>query len=139
MKGRKFLKVTGILMIIGAVFSLLAGVIFGGLGAVVAGLGGMEALTFSYWIALLLTLAGGICELIAGIKGVKHSKSGEKAKDLIKWGVVAAVFSVLGIVMNLVNGEELSILNVVTTVIIPILYIYGAVLNSKASDTQPAE
>ena len=60
MKGRKFLKVTGILMIIGAVFSLLAGVIFGGLGAVVAGLGGMEALTFSYWIALLLTLAGGI-------------------------------------------------------------------------------
>ena len=138
MKGHKFLMVTGILMIIGAVFSIIAGVIFGGLGAVVAGFGGASGLTFSYWMALLLTLGGGICEMIAGIKGVKHSKRSENAKDLIKWGVIAAAFSVLGIVMNLVNGEEFSILNVLTGVAIPVLYIYGAVLNSKADDTQPA-
>ena len=87
--------------------------------------------------ALLLTLGGGICEMIAGIKGVKHCKRSEKAKELIKWGVIAAAFSILGIVMNLVNGEEFSILNVLTGVAIPALYIYGAVLNSKADDTQP--
>ena len=109
MKGHKFLKVTGILMIIGAVFSILGGVIFGGLGALVAGLGGASGLTFSYWMALLLTLGGGICEMIAGVKGV----------------------------MNLVGGEEFSLLNVLTGVAIPALYIYGAVLNSKADDTQP--
>ena len=137
MKGHKFLMVTGILMIIGAAFSIIAGVIFGGLGAVVAGFGGASGLTFSYWMALLLTLGGGICEMIAGIKGVKHSKRSENAKELIKWGVIAAAFSVLGIVMNLVNGEDFSILNVLTGVAIPVLYIYGAVLNSKADDTQP--
>ena len=32
MKGHKFLKVTGILMIIAAVFSIIAGVLVGGLG-----------------------------------------------------------------------------------------------------------
>ncbi len=137
MKGHKFLKVTGILMIIGAVFSIIGGVLVGGLGALAAGFGGASGLTFSYWMALLLTLGGGICQMIAGIKGVKHSKRSESAKELIKWGVIAAAFSVLGIVMNLVNGAEFSILNVLTGVAIPVLYIYGAVLNSKADDTQP--
>ena len=106
MKGQKFLKVTGILMIIGAVFSILGGVIFGGLGALVAGLGGASGLTFSYWMALLLTLGGGICEMIAGVKGVKHSKRSENAKELIKWGVITLAFSVLAIVMNLVGGDR---------------------------------
>jgi len=40
MKGHKFLKVTGILMIIAAVFSIIAGVLVGGLGVLAAGLGG---------------------------------------------------------------------------------------------------
>ena len=50
-----------------------------------------------------------------------------------------AVFSVLSIVMNWVNGGEFnitSVLSVLTGVAIPALYIYGAVLNSKADDTQ---
>ena len=132
MKGQKFLKVTGILMIIGAVFSILGGVIFGGLGALVAGLGGASGLTFSYWMALLLTLGGGICEMIAGVKGVKHSKRSEKAGGLIVWGAIVAVFSILGIVMNLVNGGEFNVTSVLTGVAVPALYIYGAVLNSKA-------
>ena len=36
MKGHKFLKITGILMIIAAVFSILAGIFVGGLGALAA-------------------------------------------------------------------------------------------------------
>ena len=36
MNGHKFLKVTGILMIIAAVFSIIAGVFVGGLGALAA-------------------------------------------------------------------------------------------------------
>ena len=47
MKGHNFLKVTGILMIIAAAFSILAGVLIGGLGALVAGLGAGSGLTFS--------------------------------------------------------------------------------------------
>ncbi len=56
MNGHKFLKVTGILMIIAAVFSIIAGVLVGGLGALAAGLGAASGLTFAYWAALFLTL-----------------------------------------------------------------------------------
>ena len=129
MNGHKFLKVTGILMIIAAVFSIIAGVFVGGLGALAAGLGAASGLTFAYWAALFLTLIGGICQLIAGIKGVKRS---EKAGKLIAWGAIVAVFSVLSIVMNLVNGGEFNVTSVLTGVAVPALYIYGAVLNSKA-------
>ena len=67
-----------------------------------------------------------------GIKGVKHSKRSEKAGGLIVWGAIVAVFSVLSIVMNLVNGGEFNVTSVLTGVAVPALYIYGAVLNSKA-------
>ena len=55
MEGHKFLKVTGILMIIAAVFSIIAGVFVGGLGALAAGFGAASGLTFAYWAALFLT------------------------------------------------------------------------------------
>lgn len=138
MKGHKFLKSTGILMIVAAAFSIIAGVFVGGLGVLAAGLGAASGLTFAYWAALFLTLAGGICQLIAGIKGVRHSKRSEKAGKLIAWGVIVAVFSVLSMVMNLVNGGEFNGVNLLTGVAVPALYIYGAVLNSKADDAQPA-
>ena len=132
MKGHKFLKVTGILMIIAAVFSIIAGVLVGGLGVLAAGLGAESGLTFPYWAALFLTLVGGICQMIAGIKGIKHSKRSEKAGKLIAWGVIVAVFSILSIVMDLSNGGDFSIVSVVTGVAVPALYIIGAVLNAKA-------
>ena len=138
MKGHKFLKSTGILMIVAAAFSIIAGIFVGGLGVLAAGLGAASGLTFAYWAALFLTLAGGICQLIAGIKGVRHSKRSEKAGKLIAWGVIVAVFSILSMVMNLVNGDEFNGVNLLTGVAVPALYIYGAVLNSKADDAQPA-
>ena len=138
MKGHKFLKSTGILMIVAAAFSIIAGVFVGGLGVLAAGLGAASGLTFAYWATLFLTLAGGICQLIAGIKGVRHSKRSEKAGKLIAWGVIVAVFSILSMVMNLVNGGEFNGVNLLTGVAVPALYIYGAVLNSKADDAQPA-
>ena len=86
MKGHKFLKVTGILMIIAAVFSIIAGVLVGGLGVLAAGLGAESGLTFPYWAALFLTLVGGICQMIAGIKGIKaipHRKVGAILPEVI--------------------------------------------------------
>ena len=131
MEGHKFLKVTGILMII-------AGVFVGGLGALAAGFGAASGLTFAYWAALFLTLVGGIFQLIAGIKGVKHSKRSEKAGKLIIWGAIVAGFSVLSIVMNLVNGGEFNVISVLTGIAVPALYIYGAILNSKADEQAAA-
>ena len=60
MKGQNFLKVTGILMIVGAVFSIITSVLVGGLGAVAAGAGAASGLTGAYWVLLFLTLVVGI-------------------------------------------------------------------------------
>lgn len=136
MKGQKFLKIAGILMIISAVFSLLASLVVGGLGALAAGLGAASGLTSAYWAALFLTLGGGICQMIAGIKGIRHSSSHSESKKLVVWGIIAAIFSVLGMIMNMVNSGEFSLTSVLTGAAIPALYIYGAVLNSKSDDSQ---
>ena len=43
-----------------------------------------------------------------------------------------AVFSILSIVLNSINGDDFSIISVLTGVVVPALYIYGAALNAKA-------
>lgn len=137
MKGHMFLKVTGILMIIASAFSIIAGVLIGGLGALAAGLGAAGGLTAGYYLALLITLAGGICELIAGIQGIKHCKSSENSKKCMVWGIVVVVFGVLATILNLVNSGKFDVLSFVASLVVPGLYIYGAILNSKADNTQP--
>ena len=138
MKGKNFLKVTGILMIIGSIIGIFAAVIgILGLSTLVALAGSAEGAGMLY-AACILCLISGVLQLIAGIKGVRHSKRSEKAGKLIAWGVIVAVFSILSMVMNLVNGGEFNGVNLLTGVAVPALYIYGAVLNSKADDAQPA-
>lgn len=46
MKGHVFLKVTGILMIIAAAFSIIVGVLLAGISALAAGLGAASGLKF---------------------------------------------------------------------------------------------
>ena len=134
MKGQKFLKITGILMIVAAAFSILLGVVVGGFGALAAGLGAGSGLTFSYWAALFLTLIGGICQMIAGIKGVKHCQRSEESKKLVVWGAIVAAFSIFGVILNLINGGEFSMSSILSGVAIPALYIYGALLNAKEEE-----
>ena len=138
MKGHKFLKGTGILMIIAAALYIIAGVFIGGLGALAAGLGAGSGLTASFYLALVVTLAGGVCQLIAGIKGVKHCKSSENAKKCMVWGIVVVAFNLFALILDMVNGSSFDVMNLVTGLVVPGLYIYGAILNSRADDSQPA-
>ena len=134
MKGHVFLKVTGILMIIAAAFSIIVGVLLAGISALAAGLGAASGLKFTFWAALFLTLVGGICQLIAGVKGVKHCQRIEEAGKLIIWGAIVAVFCILSTVLSMANGGEFNFMSILTGVAVPALYIYGAVLNSKTED-----
>ena len=129
------LKITGILMIIAAAFSILAGIFVGGLGALAAGVGAASGLTGAYWAALFLTLVGGICQLVAGIQGVRYSQSSASAKTLILWGVIVALFNILGAALNTVNSGELSLTPILTGVAVPVLYIFGAAQSSKSDNT----
>ena len=109
---------------------------FCGRGALAAGVGAASGLTGAYWAALFLTLVGGICQLVAGIQGVRYSQSPESSKTLIMWGVVVALFNILGVAMNVVNSGEFAVETLLTGVAVPILYIYGAARNVKPGGKQ---
>lgn len=107
MKGQKFLKVTGILMIIGAALSILFGVIIGGVGVLVAKVAGASTLSFAFYLGLATTLVGGIIQLIAGINGVKHCNKPENAKKCITWGIIVIALAVISSVLKVIGGRQI--------------------------------
>ncbi len=129
MKGRKFLKVTGILMIIGGAFGIIGGIVaMIGAGALAAVL---ETSAVGLMLASALILASAVFQLIAGIMGVKNCDKPEKAQSCIVIGVIVAILSVVGNVISNVLGSDFNIFNYATGLIIPVLYIIGAVKNKE--------
>ena len=129
MKGRKFLKVTGILMIIGGAFGIIGGIIaLIGAGALAAVL---ETSAGGLMLASALILASAVFQLIAGIMGVKNCDKPEKAQSCLVMGIIVAILSVAGNVISNVLGSDFNIINYATGLIIPVLYIIGAVKNKE--------
>ena len=129
MKGRKFLKVTGILMIIGGAFGIIGGIVaMIGAGALAAVL---ETSAGGLMLASALILASAVFQLIAGIMGVKNCDKPEKAQSCLVMGVIVAILSVAGNVISSVLGSSFNITSYVTGLVIPVLYIIGAVKNKE--------
>ena len=129
MKGRKFLKVTGILMIIGGAFGIIGGIVaMIGAGALAAVL---ETSAGGLMLASALILASAVFQLIAGIMGVKNCDKPKKAQSCLVMGVIVAILSVAGNVISNVLGSDFNIINYATGLIIPVLYIIGAVKNKE--------
>ncbi len=129
MKGSKFLKVTGILMIISAAFGIIGGIIaLIGAGALAAVL---ETSAGGLMLASALILVSAVFQLIAGIMGVKNCDKPEKAQSCMVIGVIVAILSVAGNVISNVLGSDFNIMNYATGLIIPILYIIGAAKNKE--------
>ena len=129
MKGRKFLKVTGILMIIGGAFGIIGGIVaMIGVGALAAVL---ETSAGGLMLASALILASAVFQLIAGIMGVKNCDKPEKAQSCLVMGVIVAILSVSGNIISNVLGSNFNILSYATGLIIPVLYIIGAVKNKE--------
>ena len=129
MKGRKFLKVTGILMIIGAAFGIIGGIIaMIGVGALAAVL---ETSAVGLMLASVLVLASAVFQLIAGIMGVKNCDKPEKAQTCLVMGIIVAILSVAGNVISNVLGSDFNAFNYATGLVIPVLYIIGAVKNKE--------
>lgn len=105
MKGSKFLKVTGILMIVFGALALILSIVAAiGLAALAA----LDLNTWQYTLAVILMLVGSIFELIAGIVGVKNCNKPEKAGTCMVWGIIVIALSVLSDVLTLVGnpGDE---------------------------------
>lgn len=127
-KGSVLLKVAGILMIIGGAISLILAIV-AILGiALLASAGASSGLLYAAGAVLLISA---VAELIAGIIGVKNWNKPEKAKTCICWGVIVAVLSVAGNVLWSIAGGDFSIPSLLLGLVLPVLYIIGAVTNKK--------
>ena len=126
--GSSFLRVCGILMIIGAIFSLFFAVV----AVIVVKQPGSGLNTPIHWVSVVLAFVGSAIELIAGILGVRYADKPEKAKTCIVCGVLVILMTLLSQVISAVSGGEVNFLNALTGLLVPILYVIGAFKNQRA-------
>lgn len=126
--GSSFLRVCGILMIIGAIL----GLVFAVLAVIVIRQPGSGLNTPIHWVSVVLAFVGSVIELIAGILGVRYADRPEKAKTCIVCGVLVILMTLLSQVISAVSGGEVNFLNALTGLLVPILYVIGAFKNQRA-------
>ena len=105
-KGSGFLKVTGILMIIGGGISIILGII--------AALG----------VAALAYISDG--EISSAMLYASVA-----AGTCMVWGIIVAVLCVVGTILNSVGGGSFSVFSLLLGLVLPVLYIIGAGFNKK--------
>ena len=133
MKGPKFLKVTSILMIIGGIIGAIAGIIaILGISALAALMETGEDIGLLYASSIIVTLAS-VIQFIAGIKGIGACNAPQKAAACIKWGIIIAVLSIISMIIGLVAGGEFSLTSLILNLLVPGLYIYGAIQMKNGS------
>ena len=67
-----------------------------------------------------------VIQIIAGAKGLKACKAPETAGKCVTWGIVIAVLSIISLVIGLIGGGDFSIINLALNLLVPGLYVYGA-------------
>lgn len=131
-KGAGFLKVTGILMIIGGSLAMILAII-AILGiAALAYISSGEISSALLYVSGILTLVSAIAEFVAGIVGVKNCKKPEKAGVCMKWGIIVAVLSVAGCILTVVGGSSFPWTSFILGLVLPVLFIIGAVKNKQS-------
>ena len=122
MKGRTMLKVTSILMMIGGIFSAIMGVVALIGIAALAALGASSGLLYA---SGALVLVGAVVEIVASAKGLGACKAPEKAKSCMPWGIIVAALSIVSQLLTVAGGGEFSVVNLITGLVLPVLYIIG--------------
>lgn len=139
-KGAGFLKVTGIIMIIGASLGIIISILaIIGIAAIDAmGNAVMDSMEITesveYNIGLLyvsgiLSLVGAAMEMVAGILGVANSKKPEKANVCIVFGAIVILFSLAGSILTVVGGNSFPVASFLIGLVLPVLYLIGAFKN----------
>lgn len=127
MNGQKILKVTSILMIVGGIIAAITGVIaLLSISTLAALSGSAKGTGLLYASSILVTLAS-VIQLIAGIKGLGACSDSQKAASCIKWGIIIAILTIISMIIGLVGGGTFSITSLVLNLLLPGLYVYGAV------------
>jgi len=147
-KSNKFLKVTGILMIIGGSFAVLGGIvilIFGVL-FLAGNIHNPEEITHEisrfFQTSIWITVSGGIIQFITGIMGVKNAGNPKHANICLLFGSLTALCYIVSHILRTSGGNSVShydAIAVVIGMIIPALYLIGAVQMKRVEEAQEAE
>ena len=124
MKGSNFLKVTGILMIIGGALSIILSIIAVLGVAALALLGASSGLLY---VSAILAILSAVVQLIAGIKGAKNAKDPVKGSKCLAWGIVVIALSVVGQILSVAGGGGFDVVSLLVGLVVPVLYIIGAI------------
>ena len=133
-KSNGFLKVTGIIMIIGGSLGFIFGIIaLLGVALVVslAIAAGVDVNSGLLTFAAILVVVGAVVQFIAGIVGVKNAAKPEKAQTCITFGILCVAISILGQILNIVAGGNFSVVTLITGLVLPVLYLIGAFQNKS--------
>ena len=60
-------------------------------------------------------------------KGIGACSDSQKAASCIKWGIIIAILTIISMIIGLVGGGTFSITSLVLNLLLPGLYVYGAV------------
>ena len=137
LKGRKMLKVAGILYISLAALSILIGLlaIAGGAALGISGSGrgvalGLGAITVAFGLMMILS---SVFSMVAGILGVKWCARPDKAGTLFVLGVVLTALAVLNLLSSFGgdNGSA-AVVGALIGLVLPVLYTLGAWQNKQS-------
>lgn len=136
MNGSKLLKVSSILMTISGAFGLLSFILMVAIGSAVfdlLGIAGIGAIVIS--IVMIDTMIWGVLELVAGIFGAKNWNKPSQAKKCIAMAITIIALCLFINILTLGHGGGLlfTILSVILSLIIPTLYLIGAVRLNKSN------
>ena len=85
------------------------------------------------YTSCVVMILGSVAELIAGIIGVKNCAKPEKATSCLVFGIIVAIFNLLGIIIGAVGGSGFNFVSLIIGLVLPVLFIVGAVMNKKSN------
>lgn len=135
-RGKTIIKVVSVLFIIGGALSTityLLALLFGSAGAV-TGVANVQADGTAMVLALMvLYLIWSILMLVGGIIGIKNSGKPEAAKTLISFGIILIVASLIVNIYRImiVGASSATVVPLVSSLLLPVLYIMGAKKNQE--------
>ncbi len=137
-QGKGFLKVCGILMIIGGAIGTIFSGFVGMVGAAAVSLneavGGSAVTGVSSGgiiFACVLAIIAGVLELICGIIGVVNCDKPEKANTCFTWGLIVGVVAIISFIVGAINSG-FSIVSLITSLVLPVLFCFGALKNKQS-------
>ena len=122
-KQNTFLKVMAIIMLVGGILGAIVSLI-GIAGVAVLALAGANSALL--YLSVAIAVLGAVLQIVAGGKGIGAAKNPAKIPGCVKIGIVVIVVSILSTVISLIGGGEFKIMNLITSLIVPVLYTVAA-------------